>query len=474
MQTNSKRETAQTHEGARAVTVKPLAALRRSLMACLLWESEFYEDGVEIAERIANLAHECEPGDVAKLAIEARTQQKLRHAPLLLARELARHPRLAPPTAFARSIIANTIERVIERADEVAEFLALYWRDGKTPISKQVKLGLGRALRKFDEYQLAKYDRDGRAVRLRDVLFLTHAKPNAATGDDQFTIAPGVDRGCYKRGDTKRHLRDQGALWHRLAEQKLKTPDTWEVALSGGADKRATFERLIKEGKLGYLALLRNLRNMTEAGCDVQLVRDAIALRKGAERVLPFRFIAAARVVPQFETEIDAAMLAGMANMERLPGRTVVLVDNSGSMYAPLSSKSDLTRADAAAGLAIFVRGISESVRVFAFSDNLVEVPARTGMALRDALQAATIHGSTYLGAAVKTMNELSYDRLIVITDEQSHDIVPNPKGRAYMINIASSKNGVGYGPWVHVDGWSEQLISFIQEYEAQYQVDAQ
>lgn len=424
----------QTHEGAPARNINPLAQLRRSVCSCLLWENEFYEDGATIADRIKALVAECRPEDVAALAVEAREQHKLRHAPLLLCRELARHPDLKT----APKLLSTTLARVVQRADELAEFLAIYWRDGKQPLSKQVKRGLAWAFRKFDEYQLAKYDRAG-TVRLRDVLFLTHAKPK----DDE-----------------------QAALWKRLAQNELTTPDTWEVALSGGADKKATFERLIREGGLGYLALLRNLRNMEAAGVDDALVTGALTARKGAERVLPFRFIAAARAAPRYEPVLDGVMQAVMTGMEKLPGQTIVLVDNSGSMYAKLSGKSDLQRSDAAAGVAILARGAAEQCRVFAFSDRGVEVPARQGMALRDAIQGATAHGGTYLGAAVQVMNGLRYDRLIVITDEQSHDPVPNPAGRGYLINIASTQNGVGYGPWVHIDGWSEASIRFIAEHE--------
>ena len=424
-----------THEGATARHIAPLAQLRRSVCSCLLWEQEFYEDGQTIADRIAELVKECKPEDVAALAIEAREQFKLRHMPLYLVRELARHPKRKDHP----QLVSKTLARVIQRADELSEFVAIYWKEKKQPLSKQVKRGLAWALHKFSEYNLAKYNRDG-AVKLRDVLFLSHAKPK----------------------DEK-----EAALWKKLAENELATPDTWEVALSGGADKKETFERLLREGQLGYLALLRNLRNMDQAGCDTALIVGHITARKGAERVLPFRFIAAARAAPQFEPALDGAMQAALGHLEKLPGHTLVLVDNSGSMYAPMSAKSDMHRSDAAAGVAIIARGVCESVRVFAFSDSLAEVPPRMGMALRDAINGATEHSSTYLGASIGHLNTMPHDRLIVITDEQSHDPVPNPTAKhGYLINVASAKNGVGYGPWVHIDGWSESVVKFIAEYE--------
>jgi hypothetical protein len=424
-----------THEGAAAPHISVLAQLRRSVLSCLLWESEFYEDGVEIGARIAELTAQCLPEDVAALAIEAREQMHLRHVPLLLLRELARHPRLKDRP----QLLSKAMGRVLQRADEPAEFLALYWKDKKQPLSKQVKRGLAWSMRRFSEYELAKYNRDT-AITPRDVLFLSHARPKDEA---------------------------QAALWKKLAANELTTPDTWEVRLSAGADKKETFERLICEKKLGYFALIRNLRNMEQAGVNVRLVREAILARKGgADKILPFRYIAAARYAKQFEPELDAAMQAALAELPKLTGTTIVLVDNSGSMAAHLSRKSDMTRADAAAGVAIVARGMCESVRVFAFSDNCVEVAPRTGMALRDAIRAATPMGSTQLGAAVKKVSALAHDRLIVVTDEQSADRVPEPKGLGYMINVASNRNGVGYGKWLHIDGWSDAVIRFLTEHE--------
>jgi hypothetical protein len=98
---------------------------------------------------------------------------------------------------------------------------------------------------------------------------------------------------------------------------------------------------------------------------------------------------------------------------------------------------------------------------------DLVEVPARRGFALRDAIDASQQHSATYLGKAVEELNRKEkYDRLIVITDEQAHDTVPAPKGTGYVINVASYKNGVGYRKWIHIDGWSESVVEYIRALE--------
>ena len=312
-----------THEGAPARIVNPELALRRSVLACLLWENQFYEEGVEIAGRIRELVPRVSGEKVAALAAEARSAMKLRHAPLLLVREMARH-------ATHRGLVADTLARVIQRADELAEFVAIYWADGRAPLSGQVKKGLAAAFPKFDEYALAKYDRAG-VVRLRDVLFLCHAKPRDA---------------------------EQAALWKRLIDGSLATPDTWEVALSAGGDQRARWQRLLADRKLGALALLRNLRNLKDAGVEENLVLEALALMK-TERLLPFRFLAAARHAPQWEIALEQAMFRAVEEREKLPGRTVLLVDVSGSMVAPLSRRSDMLRTDAAYGLAVLLRELA-------------------------------------------------------------------------------------------------------------------
>lgn len=416
-----------THEGATAKHIGPEQLLRRSVLSCLLWENEFYENGKAIADRITETAALCSKEYVASLAVEARNVFGLRHAPLMLLLDLIRR---------GGSGVAEAIAGTIRRPDEMGELVALYWRGGKRPLSKQMKRGLATAFGKFSEYQLAKYDRDG-PVKLRDVLFLSHPRP----------------------ADPERE-----ALYKRVAERKLETADTWETNLSGGADKRETFERLIREGKLGYLALLRNLRGMMEVGVDRDLVSESIVARKGADLVWPFRYVAAARACPQLEPFIDQALCEAIGSGPRLSGKTIILVDVSGSMDTRLSAKSDMTRMDAAAALASVVNG---DVRVFTFSQALVEVPPRRGMSGVDTVIRSQPHGATYLGASLNYINTVPHDRLIVITDEQSHDRVPDPVAkRAYMINVASARNGVGYGRWTHLDGFSEAVIRFIAESE--------
>jgi hypothetical protein len=429
----NKRESVHTHEGAKAGKINSYQELRRTVLACMLWENQFYESGESIADRVSKLVKKVKPEALASLAIEARTTYKLRHMPLLLARELARNAK--------GKIVSQTIASVIRRADELTEFLAIYWKDGKQPLSAQVKKGLGEAFKKFDEYQLAKYNRDG-PIKLRDVLFMCRPKPK----DDE-----------------------QAALWKRLADKELKAPDTWEVALSGGEDKKQSFERLLKTNKLGYMALLRNLRNMKESGVDQGLVFSALAEGAGKSKVLPFRYIAAARAVPSWERQIDQAMISSMQSLNKLPGKTIALIDVSYSMIgASVSKRSELDRLDAACALSSLLVGICDDIEVYSFSYNLNQVPTRQGMALIDAIKNSQPNGGTYLGGAVNWINQkTTCDRLIVFTDEQSHDPVPAPKAKGYMVNVASFKNGIDYGSWTHITGFSESVVDYIREVES-------
>ena len=421
-----------THEGAIARRIGPEAELRRSIMACMLFEGEFYESGASIYKRIQALVPTVRPETVAQIAIDARTQMNLRHAPLMLVREMARH-------ASHRPLVRQTLSQVIQRADELAEFVAMYWKDGKQPLAASVKKGLADAFPKFNAYQLAKYNRDN-PVKLRDVLFLSHARPKDA---------------------------EQALTWKQLVDGTLASPDTWEVELSAGKGeaKKESWERLLSENKLGALALIRNLRNMLGVGVDDNHIRRALREMK-TERVLPFRFLAAVRHAPRFAPELEAAMLRNLSDQPKLKGHTVILVDISGSMDAALSSKSEMLRMDAAIGLAVMGREMCESVSVASFSTYTREIPAYRGLGLADAIKKSQPHNSTDLRGAVAWANQQRYDRLIVITDEQSATVPPTPNGLGYVINVASYKNGIGYGPWLHLDGFSEKIMDYIRIYE--------
>lgn len=442
-----------THEGAVAARIDPLAQLERSVMSCLLWEDEFYEDGKAIGDRIAGLVRQVPAGDVARVALRAKRDMKLRHVPLLLAREMLR-------SQEGRKAFARVAEEVLARPDDIAEFLALYWKDDKDePLAKQAKKHVGEAFRRFDEYQLAKYNGGQKAVKLRDAIRITRPKPK----DDA-----------------------QADLWRKLVKNELATPDTWEVSLSKGAHKRATFDRLMAEGKLGTLAFLRNLRNMHQAGVEKSVV-TAYAETAKVDRILPFQFVAAARAVPAWEGVIEPMMLRCLEGQTKLPGKTVLVIDTSGSMNANLSARSRMSRKDVAAALAILAREVCEEPVIYCTAGNdctrvhaTMAIPPRRGFALSDFITGREVEskiggGGIFLVQCMEYIRkaEMSADRVIVLTDEQDCDTKLKPESadafgaRNYLINVASAKNGIGYRKWLHIDGWSDKVLDYVARSEA-------
>lgn len=421
------------HTGMKVSKSTHYAQLERMVLANMLWEDQFYFNGTDSAEVIKGLAAKVTADELNALSLKARDKYKLRHVPLLLQRY----------AALLGKLSADVLADVIQRPDEMGEFLSLYWKEKRQPLSNQVKKGLAKAFSKFNEYQLAKWDKNSAAIRIRDVMFLVHPKPQN---------------------------NDQAALFKKVAEDKLETPDTWEVQLSAGADKKDTFTRLMDEKKLGALAFIRNLRNMVNAGVDESKIRS-YAQNVNLERVLPFRFIAASRQVPALSDMLESMMFRCLANHQKIPGKTVLVVDVSGSMFGTqISEKSDLDRFDAAAALAMLCREVCEDVVIFSFSNTAVRIPSQfRGFELVKAISNSQHHGGTQLGVAIANIHGVipSYDRCIVFTDEQSYDRPAKPKGLGYVVNVAAYKHGINIKEWQEVNGFSEAIIDYIYESEA-------
>lgn len=443
MRTNIKISTPppRTHEGAVARRDTDVQKLYRLVMANMLFEDQFYVDGKTVADQIKALVATIPFDDAAQIALKARYDMKLRHVPLLITRELLRKK--------AGRKMGDLIESVIGRVDELSELVALYRADGGKSEPAQLKIGLARALKKFDAFQLRKYANKEGGVTLKDVIFMCHPRPKDEAQKD---------------------------LFDKIVKGELKGADTWEVKLSAGADKGETFTEMLTPNpetgkiKLGAMALLRNLRNMKESGVPSNLIREGIK-KMNVERVLPFRFISAANYAKEHEDVLEQAMFKCLAGEEKIKGKTVLLIDHSGSMHGcKVSGKSDIDRFDAATAVGMILREACEEVRIFAFSDDAKEVPTRRGFALRDAVLNAMPWGGTRVANSVNTVNKLvpDYDRIIVITDEQSFDGSGSPLANklGYMVNVAAYQNGIGFGSWTTINGWSEAIIDYIRELE--------
>ncbi len=435
-----------THEGGSGVKETPEKELTRGVSCLLLFEDTFYEKGKDMASRLSLLCDQVSIPFICDLAIRARGDLKLRHAPLWLMVQALRKR----GTPEERSRVGQTISDVIQRADELAEILAIYWKcNGKNAsVPRQLKAGIAKAFPKFNEYQLAKYNSPNE-VKLRDALFLSHAKPTSTEMAD---------------------------LWKRLIDNKMAIPWTWETELSSGKDKKETFTKLIKENKLGYMALLRNLRNMEESGVDKTLVREALLNGATGSRALPFRFISAAKHAPGYADVLSDAMDLSLKDATKLLGRTAIVIDCSGSMDAKLSGKSEVSYREAGAALAVVCRGVTPEARTFAFGDRCAEVKNLKGLGLVDAVCCSQTQNWTGCGTnipgAIQTVYEKfpTVERMIVVTDCQSYGNGANlRKGtKGYFLNVAGyeitmPKRG---GQWTELNGWSERLVDWIREEE--------
>jgi hypothetical protein len=373
--------------------------------------------------------------------------QKLRHTPLFLASEMCKHDGTKP-------YVSTILPRIITRADMLTDFLAIYWKGKKTPIAKCAKKGLAEAFHNFNEYKFAKYDRDG-AIKLRDVMFLVHPKPR-------------------NEHETQ--------LFSKIASRTLDVPETWETMLSAGKDKKATFTYLIEEGKIGGLAMLRNIRNMREAGVERKVIEKGLDELKSS-MLLPLNFLQAADNNPEFKRQIEDAMIGSYANLPKLQGRTLFIVDVSGSMNCRYSAKSNYNRIDAAAAMAMLAANQCEDFELVCTAGHdgrhthkteHIKYPAK-GFDLIGQIREA--YGRLG-GGGIFTRQCLEwcranltgeFDRIIIFSDSQDCDYyekrTPRPFGKYnYIVDVSSEKRGINYkGIWTaEVSGFSEHFLTFI------------
>jgi len=437
--------------GPRAAKQNDEATLRRLVMSCLLWENNAYCDGESVVEQIKRLVPSVD--NVGEIAKEARLQQKLRHVPLLLAREMARN---------GMNDVSNTLSTICKRPDEITEFLSLYWKDngGKKTLSSQVKKGLSKAFESFDEYQLAKYNRLDKDIKLRDALFLCHAKPSTP---------------------------ERESLYKRLINNELATPETWEVGLSAAKsqhEKRDVWTRLIQSNKLPAFAFLKNLRNIQEAKVERNIIAQAFNQCK-SDMLLPIDFLKARQYAPDWSRELEDLMYRCLSKYVKLPGFSTLVVDVSGSMDVAISSKSEFTRMDAAASMAVLAAECCEHISIYATGGNdsrcihtTKKIEPMRGFALADRILAAERELG---GGGIFTRQVCDYlrnkeeipDRLMIFSDSQDCDRVgsgqPKPHGKNnYIIDISSESHGVNYnGIWTaEISGWSEHFLKFVSTLE--------
>jgi hypothetical protein len=315
---NRKEEKTINKAGGEAFAQTPELELVSLLLTSFAGE-QFYRSGTATFDRLKELIAACDKEFAAKAAVYARTRFGMRSISHVAASELAKH-------ITAHSWAKDFYNAVIHRPDDMTEILAYHMaNNGKVP--NAMKKGMAAAFDKFDAYQLAKYRGENKAVKLVDVVNIVHPKPTEKNAEA---------------------LKD-------LVNGRLRATDTWEAALTkAGQDagdvaekaalKKEAWASLIRERRLGYFALLRNLRNIITQSPEalpeaLAMLTDEKLIRKSL--VLPFRFITAHNELQKMDNtaQVRLAMVAvskaldiSLANVPNFAGDTLVVLDVSGSM----------------------------------------------------------------------------------------------------------------------------------------------
>jgi hypothetical protein len=481
-----------THECAPGFARDLKSELFLLAVANMVGEATFYEKAGDRDNRYATLVREvavADPDWTGRFLRWLRTEANMRSASLVGALEAAK-AMVAAQVPGARQIVSS----VLQRADEPGEALAYWTSTNGRAIPKPVKRGIADAIQRlYTEYGLLKYDTASKGFRFADVIDLVHPTPAAPWQADLFMVA--LER---------RHNRDEptpmslpmlvanGQLRQAAAEDPAVLLDvdrlreagmTWEDVLSLAGtklDKGSLWTAMIPG--MGYMALLRNLRNFDQAGVSDTVAGQVAARLSDPEQVakskqFPFRFLAAYRNAPSLRWghALDKALTASLANVPELSGRTLVLVDRSGSMFARMSAKSELTSADAAAvfGSAIALRNVGRADLV-EFGTGSRALPVKAGDSLLRTVERFGDLGGTQTLAAVQ-QHYNGHDRVLIVTDEQAHYGYGDPGSAIpaavplYTWNLVGYQHGHGPGkPNRHTfAGLTDQAFRMVPLLEA-------
>lgn len=454
--------TAVNHEGALGVIRDARSELFLLAVANMVGEATFYEKAGDRDDRYGNLVRQvavADPEWIADFLRWLRTDGNMRSASLVGAAEAAR-AMVKAGLPGGRQIIAS----VLQRADEPGEMLA-YWTStyGKA-IPKPVKRGIADAIgRLYTEYALLKYDTASKGFRFADVIDLVHPSPTADWQGDLFQVA--LERRHNREEETPLSLPmlvRNAVLRSAAAENPEVLLDadalkaagfTWEDALSlagSNVDKAQLWTALIPT--MPFMSLLRNLRNFDQAGVSDE-VAETVAKRLAdpeqvaKSRQLPFRFYAAHNAVGSLRWghSLEKALAASLANVPALPGRTLVLVDQSPSMWPGYGMKQqhrDIINADLARlfGSAIALRAADATLVGYGGSSHVV--PFRKGDAVLAVMGRFRQINATDTFSAI-AQHYTGHDRVVIVTDEQNQtgrynsidDVLPK-QVPAYVWNI--------------------------------------
>jgi hypothetical protein len=461
-----------THQGGPGFLRDPKSELFLLAVMNMVGEDTYYERGDNRDDRYAQLIHTVAADDpewVAHFLRWLRSDANMRSASIVGAAE---HARACAANGIPGARL--TVSTVLQRPDEPGEMLAYWTSKYGRAIPKPVKRGVAdAAVRMWTEFAATKYDSPAQAWRMADVVEMTHPDPKAPWQSDLFRhllddrhghlegipesltmlglradlMAVPADRRRAMVADVRgaAQLHDAGMTWEALAG--------W---LQGPMD-RVAWEVIIPS--MGYMALLRNLRNFDEAGVSDEVAAQVAArladpAQVAKSRQFPLRFLSAYKAAPSLRWghALEQALQASLANIPVLPGRTLILVDRSDSMFWDnLSKRSDLKRADAAAvfGAALALR--CEAADLVQFGSTSQVIRFRKGDPVLRLVDKFGNLGGTDTVMAVRTHLTAEHTRVVILTDEQvgafsAHsptDVVP-PEIPVTTFNLAGYKTGHG------------------------------
>ena len=459
-------------EGGLAYTPSLKLELMLRVMSFLMSGDSYYSKEKETSDRIAALVKSItakDPWFVLKLAEYARDKMHLRTVPMYLLVEYAKTG-AKTPEAYKH------VPQILRRADEPAEALAYYMEStGSRKIPAMLKKGIGETLNRFDAYQLAKYNRDAK-VTLKDVIFLCHPKPK----DDA-----------------------QQALYDKIVAGTLEPPETWEVAISAEGSTKEAWTKIIP--KMGYMALLRNLRNFVQKKVDedmyVPIIESPTAVKNAKQ--FPYRFLSAMRELElsaapsRVLDAVHTAMDNSVVNVPKIPGTTAVFCDNSGSMRASISTKSKVKCIDVAALFGAISMHICDKSMVGVFGDKYATVPLSKKSTILDNMRkiaGTNVGHSTEAWKAVRylTVNGIVVDRIFIFSDMQCYDVDErysqpqrslnselktyrkeiNPKCRMYSFDVQSYgllQFPEGDPLTCPIAGYSDSVFTFVNMFEGDH-----
>ena len=442
-------------EGHAAYGMRDKEKLVTQVLTSFFNEAKFYGDNSKEIQETVRRVIDADPAFVSKLAVFARREFNMRSVAHVLTAELA-HAEKGKP------FVRNTVKGVSLRGDDVTEIMACYLSTFGKPVPASLKKGISDVLLTFDEYTLAKYKGEKDAVKMRDLFRICRPTPKNA---------------------------EQSALWKRCLDGTLAVPETWETELSANGNTKESWEKLIGGGKLGYMALLRNLRNIVQADPDnlqdaLRRISDPAAVKKS--RQLPFRFLSAYRSVSDLpnagSSVLDAledAADAAVSNLPKIPGKTAIAIDVSSSMSNRVSANSDIRCCDISTLLGLIAARICEDAIVYKFNTVIRKETVSHRTAILQVTANATCSGGTDMRLPFMQMlrDNIKADRIIILSDNQCNC------GYGFSVQQLATvyRRETGNDLWVHavdlqgygtqqfsgprtniIAGWSEKVFDFI------------